>query len=406
MGTCYQTWLEVISELKWKDLLHTFLNMWKNISILTLMVIVTTAHQLMPFEPFQHYLKKSDANLETRMLKEDSKYRLGSETKPSLYDIKLKFNISGPPTFDGDVEITFQALKGGLTSVVLNAENIDIIKDSVRITLNNGANMYHNHTYDETYQKITFNTKSALNANVNYVIKIQYTGHMKEDLKGVYLSEYDQGTAKKKLITTHFGQFARRMMPCWDEPQFKAQFKFTITRDANMKAFSNAAIEKPGATVDVFKPTSVISPYALALVIADFVLQENKNEKFGVFARPNASDDTAYALSVGPKLIKAFDDWTDMPYHKMAGVDKMELGAIPDFSAVSSFVLCLFYVICKQCFVLGSNGELGFDFAQRSHVVVQQRLCEHSTKAVDSYGDFTRVGPHVVWGSCHVQLVR
>lgn len=304
---------------------------------MVMFVCAIQAHQSNPFEPFKHYLKRSDVNLEGRA--EDVKFRLGSETKPSYYDIKLKFNIAGGVTFEGDVEITFQSSVSGLKEIVLNGENIDIKKGEVNIYEKDSQpinQIYDSHTYDKIYQKFTFKTKSALHTGKDYVIKVQYTGHMKDDLYGIYLSDYKDGGNTKKLITTHFGQFARRMMPCWDEPKFKAQFKFTITRDANMKSYSNAMLEAdPKDNVDIFKATSVISPYLLALVISEFKLNENKNEKFGVIARPNAFNQTDYALKVGPKLIKAFDDWTDMPYHKITGVDKMELGAIPDFIAVS-----------------------------------------------------------------------
>lgn len=318
--------------------------MIKNIMIiLTVLVIYASfvrSHQANPFQPYQYYLKSTEKF--GVLAKEDVKYRLGTETKPHLYDINLKFTITEGPVFDGEVKITFQATKAGVTTVVLNGENIEVKSDAIKIYREGSSadNLYQSHTYDPVYQKFTFITKSALQPLRDYVIILQYKGQLKEDFHGVYLSEYKQETNTKKLITTHFGQFARRMMPCWDEPQFKAKFKFTVTRDANMKTYSNAVRDDTASTgnVDVFKTTSEISPYILALVVSDFDRRENKDEKFGVIARPNAINDTAYALEVGPKLIKALDEWTDMPYHKFAGVDKMELGAIPDFLAVSDFI--------------------------------------------------------------------
>lgn len=370
------------------------IKVFSTLAVLVIFASVVKSHQSNPFQPFQHYLKSTEKF--GVLTKEDVKYRLGSETKPSFYDIKLKFDIVGGPVFDGDVEITFQATKSGLSSVVLNAEDVTIKEDEVGIHPkgNTQVNYYKlkSLVYDRVYQKITFDTTTPLNSTTDYVIKILYTGNLQEDLHGVYLSDYKEGTDTKKLITTHFGQFARRMMPCWDEPQFKAQFKFTITRNLLMKSVSNAVKENSVGNVDYFKATSVISPYILALVVSEFELTENAVEKFGVISRYNATADTAYALEVGPKLIKAFDEWTDMPYLKLNGVEKMQLGAIPDFLAVSIVdnKIVIFHIMI-YCFVyhIGCNGELGFDSTSGTFFLIQQRLCKHGPETVDSYCYFS-----------------
>lgn len=311
--------------------------MLKNIGILTILVIFSCveAHQSNPFQPFQHYLRSHEKYDDLSRV-EDAKYRLGDETFPLHYDVKLKFNTTQGPVFTGDVQITFQAKVDGINVVVLNGENIDI-KDPNDVKIyqkgNTAVQYFEKFNYNVTYQKFTFTTDKPLNSNIDYIISIKYTGQLKDDLLGVYYSEYKQENVTKTLIATHFGQFARRMMPCWDEPRFKAEFKFTVERDAHLKSRSNAQLERTDGNTDFFKTTTKISTYILALVISDFNVVEK--DKFGVLARPNAIGDTEYALVVGPKLIKAFDDWTDMPYHQITGVDKMELGAIPDFFAVS-----------------------------------------------------------------------
>lgn len=80
------------------------------------------------------------------------------------------------------------------------------------------------------------------------------------------------------MIVTHFEPItARKMMPCFDEPLFKAIFSVRIIRPADFISLSNAEIisskpfnEKHGLLMDTFAPTVKMSSYLLAIAVCQY----------------------------------------------------------------------------------------------------------------------------------------
>lgn len=269
----------------------------------------------------------------------DENYRLGNETKPSYYKIEItSFEVR---RFHGVVEIQFKALESNVRKVWLNAEHIVIDTAEIKIypTSDPTTNIFDklDISLHDKYQKYGFDLKNSLSPIVEYTIKIRYTATLYDDkdMRGLYTSHYKQNNETKTLYTTHFGQQARRLMPCWDENRFKAQFELIVHRNPTLHPFSisNAKRKEIPGNIDYYEPTSLISPYLLAIVMSDF--KKNQNGAFSIHARPEAINQTDFALNLGVKLLDALDKWTNMPYYDISGVDKMDIAAIPDFSAVS-----------------------------------------------------------------------
>lgn len=106
-----------------------------------------------------------------------------------------------------------------------------------------------------------------------------------------------------------------------------------------------------------FEPTPLISSYLLAFVVSDFASVTNAARNFSVFARPNAIQHADLALNAGEKLLKALEDFTNIPF----AIRKMDQIAIPDFSAGAmenwglvtyryKFCDLEFFCINKDCF--------------------------------------------------------
>lgn len=70
-----------------------------------------------------------------------------------------------------------------------------------------------------------------------------------------------------------------------------------------------------------------MSTYLVAFVISDFVHLSDGN--FSIWARQEALTQTHYALEIGPKILKYYEDFFDIKYP----LPKMDMIALPDFSA-------------------------------------------------------------------------
>ena len=74
-----------------------------------------------------------------------------------------------------------------------------------------------------------------------------------------------------------------------------------------------------------------MSSYLIAFIVAPY--QINDRDGMGILARPQAQNQTQYSLDVGIKLLKALEEWIDYPYASVAGMTRMYMAAVPDFSA-------------------------------------------------------------------------
>jgi hypothetical protein len=74
---------------------------------------------------------------------------------------------------------------------------------------------------------------------------------------------------------------ARRLLPCFDEPNFKAEFSISVQHPEGTTALSNARAEhsrnvERGWTLTLFEKTPKMATYLLALTISDFQHREGQ----------------------------------------------------------------------------------------------------------------------------------
>lgn len=70
-----------------------------------------------------------------------------------------------------------------------------------------------------------------------------------------------------------------------------------------------------------------MSTYLVAVLVSDFQSTKMVENKYAVYARPNAVDQAEYALSAISKLVKFFETKLDMEYP----IEKLDMVALPDF---------------------------------------------------------------------------
>ncbi|KAK3730669.1 hypothetical protein QZH41_005477 [Actinostola sp. cb2023] len=134
---------------------------------------------------------------------------------------------------------------------------------------------------------------------------------------------------------------ARKAFPCFDEPEFKAEFQLFITHDKGLQAVSNMPIQrrivnyKDDHLVDSeFKPTPKMSTYLLQFLVSDFSSFEEKTKcatKIGVWAVENNVNYTCLASSVTKRTLSFFERYTGIQYP----LPKLDLAFIPNYYAIA-----------------------------------------------------------------------
>uniref|UniRef100_A0A915AG91 Aminopeptidase n=2 Tax=Parascaris univalens TaxID=6257 RepID=A0A915AG91_PARUN len=196
-------------------------------------------------------------------------------------------------------------------------------------------------TVNATLEMVTFELDDELRPGEEYYFQLLYTGEFDKQLSGLYLSQYTDGSGKRKYaaVTQMQPTDARRMVPCFDEPEFKAVWKVKIIHPSGTVAISNGIelkdaikTDNPSWVVTTFKETLPMSSYLLALAVTDFDFNEGstgRGTRFRVWSRKEALNQTLYALESGIKALEFYENFYDIPFP----LEKQDMIALPDFAS-------------------------------------------------------------------------
>src|SRR6266849_8378697 len=152
-------------------------------------------------------------------------------------------------------------------------------------------------------------------------------------LRGLYAAGAD---GRRYAFSQCEAADARRILPCFDEPSFKARFRVAIRVRDGETALSNGPVEGeeavPGGRVVRFAETPPLSTYLLALAVGR--LEASAPRHLGpvpirVWHVPGKGQLTAFALEAAAEALARLQDYFDIPYPYR----KLDLVAVPDFEA-------------------------------------------------------------------------
>jgi aminopeptidase N len=289
----------------------------------------------------------SSAQVKASQLKEKvTDVRLPRHLEPEQYDLKLTpFIIPDNWTINGYVEISMLCKSDG-NNVTLHSTDIEIENKTVTLQDENGASLQiSRYSYDHDREFFILHLAENLVKGHRYTVKIKFTSFLKDNLKGFYRSEYtDQESRdeKKYLAVTQFQPTdARRAFPCFDEPGIKAKFKVSLGRRTDMSSISNMPIREKGVAMDgdneyvwdLYDNSVKMSTYLVAFVVSKFEFRESEKSdngvRFRIWSRKDAMQQTEYARDIGPKMLKFFEDYFQVPFP----LPKQDMIAAPDFAA-------------------------------------------------------------------------
>uniref|UniRef100_A0A1B6GWM4 Aminopeptidase n=2 Tax=Proconiini TaxID=565685 RepID=A0A1B6GWM4_9HEMI len=310
--------------------------------VLSLVAASLIAYSLAPchrFDPNNERLSLQGAPSHSRLY-----VRLPTSVVPVSYKIELiPFIWEKNFTFNGNVII--------LLNVTQSTENITLHINDLKV-LSHRLMKYSrgttvtddredevevaSHSVDLERQFLVLHTGRWLEPG-QYKVYIQYIGNLNNVLQGFYRSSYKFDNVTRWLAASQFQSTdARRAFPCMDEPALKARFTISIGRPTSMIAISNMP-RKPGSSQPVegvpdyvwdhFEESVPMSTYLVAFVVSDF--QHLSDGTFAVWAREQALGQARYALDVGPKILRHFEDYFGIKFP----LPKIDMVALPDFSA-------------------------------------------------------------------------
>ena len=265
-------------------------------------------------------------------------FRLPKSVAPECYEISIDPNLE-LGVFQGSQSIVINAAQT-IDRVYLNAQGLKIDSAEFYSCVDGKpAKLAASVTVAKSEQVTTFLLSHPVEAG-KYRLNVGFSGRMNDKLCGFY--KVKTRDSEGRIITLGATQMeptdARRMFPCFDEPEFKATFKLKVTVDENDTAISNSAVVRQeklkGSKRKVveFAPTPKMSTYLVTLLVGPFastppvvansvpirVWAVKGSEKLGLFARNQAA-----------KMMPFFLNYFAQPY---AGT-KLDLIAIPEFEA-------------------------------------------------------------------------
>lgn len=126
-----------------------------------------------------------------------------------------------------------------------------------------------------------------------------------------------------------------------------------------------------GYVWDEYRESMRMSTYLLAFVVMDF--ENISDENFQVWTRADAIGSAKYALSIGPKILRFYEDFFNIQYP----LPKVDMISLPDFTAGGNLNCFLFgfrtieFIFPYYCVVNSrSDGKLGFDHFSRGRSLV------------------------------------
>ncbi|XP_068460282.1 aminopeptidase N-like [Clinocottus analis] len=193
----------------------------------------------------------------------------------------------------------------------------------------------------------------------NYTLFLAFRGEMTE-LEGIFVSTYTEGSpsyegdqdTERFLVATHLEPTdARRLFPCFDEPEMKAVFDVTIIHRRDTTALGNAdtrdsMIIDDDWKVTYFHPTPKMSTYLFAFTVSEFTSTDSPTDgrvKIKTYARPDAiaADQAQYAAVTTEKILKFYEDYFEINYEQRT-LDQI---ALPDLgmSAMENWGLITYH---------------------------------------------------------------
>ena len=245
--------------------------------------------------------------------------QLPRNVRPTQYDVAIIPDAVGM-TFSGKVVISIEVLQP-TSAITLNA--IDLHFTAVRLTDATGKPLFPSPKVrvNAADQTTTF-TFGHLIPIGHYQLGLDYTGKIGTQAVGLFALDYDSPTGHKRALYTQFeNSDARRFIPSWDEPAYKATFTLEVTVPGGRMAVSNMPASNSttlgdGRTRITFAQSPRMSTYLLFFAMGDFDRATDKVDgtEISVITQKGTIAQAAFGLQSAKAILHEYNDYFATPY--------------------------------------------------------------------------------------------
>jgi tricorn protease interacting factor F2/3 len=167
-----------------------------------------------------------------------------------------------------------------------------------------------------------------------YLIKIEFKNIISDDLEGIYYIKEDDNII---ICTQLEPDFARRVFPCFDDPDYKSTFDISVKINKDLKCLSNMTLDKKTDLLEkklfTFKRTPLMSTYLVCIIIGDLkpVLEKPLITDSGILVNGYCIKKhlkyMKFAVEHTVKAIEYYEKWFNYKYQ----LPKLDIVSIPNF---------------------------------------------------------------------------
>jgi aminopeptidase N len=238
---------------------------------------------------------------------------------PSHYAIKVApdaANLKFAAEASIDIEV-----KSATSALTLNAAELSFTSASITPAGKKKA-MAGTVALDKDAQTATVTFKQPLKPG-KYTLAFAYSGIINTQANGFFALDYTDGAGQNKraLFTQFEAPDARRFVPSWDEPSYKATFDLSVVVPAGQMAVGNMPIassvaQKDGTSLVNFGTSPKMSTYLLFLGLGELERMTDKAgaTEVGVVTGKGNVQKAQLALDAAKDILPYYNDYFGTPF--------------------------------------------------------------------------------------------
>jgi aminopeptidase N len=245
--------------------------------------------------------------------------QLPRTVRPTHYDVSIVPHAD-KLSFDGKVTVDIEVLKP-TASITLNALGMKFSSAKLAPASGEGAVATAKVAVDEKTQTATFSFARPV-APGRYKLAMDYVGTIGTQANGLFAIDYPTDAGQKRALYTQFeNSDARRFIPSWDEPAYKATFDLAVTVPSGEMAVSNMPVASRtdlghGLARVTFQTTPKMSTYLLFFGLGDFdrATTTSDGTEIGVIMQKGKRSQADFALESAKTVLHDYNEYFGIKY--------------------------------------------------------------------------------------------